>query len=105
MNSFSCIILDDEKPAQDLIENYINRIPELQLIRKFDDPKEALSFLEENLIDIIFTDIRMPKLSGIDFIKTLYKKPFIIIISAYSQYALEGYELDIIDYIKKTCGF
>lgn len=105
MKPIRCIILEDEEPAQNLMKNYINRIPALELVEIFDNALEAYDFLEANTVDLIFTDIEMPRLTGLDFIRMLSPKPFIIIITAYSNFALEGFELDAIDYLKKPVSF
>jgi DNA-binding LytR/AlgR family response regulator len=105
MKKIRCIVLEDEEPAQNLMRNYFNRIPELELVEVFDNALEASDFLEDNTIDLIFTDIEMPRLSGLDFIRMLSPKPHVIIITAYPNFALEGFELDAIDYLKKPVSF
>ena len=105
MTSLRCIVLEDEEPAQNLMRNYFNRMPELELIEVFDNALEASNFLEENTVDLILTDIEMPRLTGLDFIRMLSPKPHIIVITAYSNFALESYELDVIDYLKKPVSF
>ncbi|MCU0467413.1 MAG: LytTR family DNA-binding domain-containing protein [Arcicella sp.] len=105
MKTIRCIVLEDEEPAQNLMRNYFNRIPELELVEVFDNAIDASDFLAENTIDLIFTDIEMPRLSGLDFIRMLSYKPHVIIITAYPNFALEGFELDAIDYLKKPVSF
>ncbi|MES2518839.1 MAG: LytTR family DNA-binding domain-containing protein [Bacteroidota bacterium] len=105
MKTIRCIVLEDEEPAQNLMRNYINRIPALELVEVFDNALEASDFLEDNTVDLIFTDIEMPRLSGLDFIRMLSPKPHVIIITAYPNFALEGFELDAIDYLKKPVSF
>ncbi|PWK18088.1 LytTR family two component transcriptional regulator [Arcicella aurantiaca] len=105
MKKIRCIVLEDEEPAQNLMRNYFNRLPELELVEVFDNALEASDFLEDNAIDLIFTDIEMPRLSGLDFIRMLSPKPHVIIITAYPNFALEGFELDAIDYLKKPVSF
>jgi DNA-binding LytR/AlgR family response regulator len=105
MNSIRCIVLEDEEPAQNLMRNYINRMPELELVEVFDNALEATNFLEDNSVDLIITDIEMPRLTGLDFIRMLSLKPLVIIITAYPNHALESYELDVIDYLKKPVSF
>lgn len=105
MKKIRCIVLEDEEPAQNLMRNYFNRIPELELVEVFDNALEASDFLEDNTVDLIFTDIEMPRLSGLDFIRMLSPKPHVIIITAYPNFALEGFELDAIDYLKKPVSF
>ena len=79
MTSLRCIVLEDEEPAQNLMRNYFNRMPELELIEVFDNALEASNFLEENTVDLILTDIEMPRLTGLDFIRMLSPKPHIIV--------------------------
>lgn len=105
MKTLRCIIIEDEKPAQDLIVNYIENTPKIKLIKTFDNAIDARVFLKENTVDLIFTDVELPSLNGMDFLKLLSPRPFIIVISAYSQYALEAYELDVIDYLQKPVSF
>jgi DNA-binding LytR/AlgR family response regulator len=105
MNFMRCIVLEDEEPAQNLMRNYFNRMPELELVEVFDNALEVSQFLENNSIDLILTDIEMPRLTGLDFIRMLSPKPQVIIITAYPNFALESYELDVIDYLKKPVSF
>jgi DNA-binding LytR/AlgR family response regulator len=105
MNSIRCIVLEDEEPAQNLMRNYFNRMPELELVEVFDNALDASQFLENNSIDLILTDIEMPRLTGLDFIRMLSPKPQVIIITAYPNFALESYELEVTDYLKKPVSF
>ncbi len=105
MKKYKCIIVDDEKPARRLIENYCNRIDDIDLIGSYKSPVEIISILENNTIDIIFLDIRMPEISGLDFIKTIKSKPYIILTTAYREHAIEAFELDVIDYLLKPIEF
>ena len=105
MNSIRCIVLEDEEPAQNLMRNYFNRILELELVEVFNNALDASDFLQNNIVDLIITDIEMPRLTGLDFIRMLSPKPQIIIITAYPNYALESYELDVLDYLKKPVSF
>ena len=98
---FTCIIIDDEPLAQSVIESYLKNIPNLDLKGKFDNAIEALNYLNANEVDLMFLDINMPELSGIDLLKTLSKKPEVILTTAYSEFALEGYELGVTDYLLK----
>ena len=100
-----CIVIDDEQPARELIKAYIEKVPHLEFITEFKNPLEAMSILREQDINLIFLDIQMPGLSGLEFIKTLNHQPSIILTTAYSQYALEGYELDVLDYLLKPISF
>ncbi|MEY4538795.1 MAG: hypothetical protein RLZZ306_552 [Bacteroidota bacterium] len=105
MKIIRCIVLEDEEPAQNLMRNYINRIPEIELIEVFDNALDASDFLETNSVDLIFTDIEMPRLTGLDFLRMLSPRPYVIIITAYPNFALEGFDLDVIDYLKKPVSF
>ncbi len=100
-----CIIIDDEQPARLLIQDYVKKLDTLELIAQFSSPLQAFNLLAENNIDLIFLDIQMPDLSGLDFIKTLQNRPDIIFITAYSEYAVEGFELEVVDYLLKPVSF
>lgn len=95
------IIVDDEPLAQDVLETYIDKIPELNLVTKCSNAFEANDALKNNDIDLMFLDIQMPQLTGIDFLKTLSKPPLVIFTTAYPNYAIEGFELDALDYLLK----
>lgn len=101
----TCITVDDEPLALQLLQDNISRIPYLQHIAGCRNAIEALKVITENKVDLILIDIRMPGLTGLEFIKTLEKKPLVILITAYKQYALEGYDLDITDYLVKPVAF
>jgi DNA-binding LytR/AlgR family response regulator len=100
-----CLIIDDEPLAQRVIEKYSEDIPTIEILCKCNNAFEAMQALNEKEVDLIFLDINMPKLSGINFLKTLKRPPLTIITTAYSEYALEGYELDVLDYLKKPFSF
>lgn len=100
-----CLIIDDEPLAINVIKNYIEQIEDLELINTFSNPIEGLNFLKNNRIDVIFLDINMPVLDGINFIKSLENPPLLIITSAYDQFAIETYELDVLDYLVKPIEF
>lgn len=100
-----CIVIDDEPLAIKVIEKHIEQIPELELAATFDNPLAAGQFLQSTPIDLLFLDIQMPVVTGIDFIKHTKIQPKVIITTAYREYALEGYELDIIDYLLKPISF
>jgi DNA-binding LytR/AlgR family response regulator len=97
----NCIIVDDEQHAIDILVHYINQTPQLNLVASFQNPIEALKLMGEQKIDLVFLDIQMPELSGIDFIKTIHGKSKVILTTAYSEFALEGYELYVVDYLMK----
>jgi DNA-binding LytR/AlgR family response regulator len=96
-----CIAVDDEKHVLDLLVDNIKQVPYLQLVRSCKTAFEAMEILEKEKIDLIFLDIQMPKLSGLQFIQTLQQPPMIIVITAYEHYALEGYNLNVVDYLLK----
>ena len=100
-----CIITDDEPLARELLENYIADVPNLELVASCKDGIDTIAALKENEVDILFLDIKMPKISGIDLIKTLEYPPIIILTTAYPDYALDGYELDVTDYLLKPFSF
>lgn len=103
--SMRCLIVDDEPLAHHVILNYINDIPFLESIGQCYRATEALEFLSHHKTDLIFLDIQMPKLNGLDFLRTLNYKPLVIITSAYEQYALESFDLDVCDYLLKPFRF
>lgn len=103
--NYKCIIVDDEKPARDLIKNYVDKIPELDLVATCENVMKAKTILTEQQIHILFLDIQMPQLSGIEFLRLMKKIPATILITAHSNYALDGYELDVVDYLLKPVEF
>jgi DNA-binding LytR/AlgR family response regulator len=102
----NCIIVEDEIAAQKILKNFISKIPSLQLLGTFKAAIEANSFLKSNTVDVIFLDINLPDISGIDFIKTIKNPPAIIMTTAYPDYAVDSFELDtIVDYLVKPFSF
>ncbi len=101
MKKINCLILEDEPLAAEVLEDYINQVPFLELKAKCVDAIYALEILQKQAIDLIFLDIHLPKLQGLDFIKTLQHPPKVIITTAYQEYALQGYELNVVDYLLK----
>jgi len=97
----NCIIVDDEQHAIDILVHYVKQTPHLQLVASFTNPIEALQLLGQQKIELVFLDIQMPELSGIDFIKTIHGNSKVILTTAYSEFALEGYELYVVDYLMK----
>lgn len=100
-----CLIIDDEPPAREIIRRYVQEIPTLQLMGECANAIQALTVLQQQPVDLLFLDIRMPQLNGTDFIKTLKNAPKVIFTTAFSEYALEGYELDVVDYLMKPIRF
>ncbi|KFC23335.1 LytR/AlgR family response regulator transcription factor [Epilithonimonas lactis] len=105
MKKIKCIIVDDEPLAIQLLENYVMKIPFLELVFSSENPIEALEYIQNNEADLIFLDIQMPELSGINFMKIVGDKLKYILTTAYSEYALEGYEHNVIDYLLKPIPF
>jgi two-component system, LytTR family, response regulator len=101
----NCIAIEDEPLALEKISEYISQIDYLNLLKAFNNAVEAIGFLKNNEVDLIFLDIRMKRLSGIKFLEALPVRPHVIITSAYDEYALKGYELDVIDYLLKPFSF
>ncbi len=100
-----CLIADDEVIAHQILEQYILQVPGLVLVAKARNAMEAFAKLEQHSIDLIFLDIEMPLVNGISFLKTLSNPPKVIFTTAYSEYALEGYELNVVDYLLKPFSF
>lgn len=100
-----CLIIDDEPLAINVIKNYLEPVENFEVIDTFSNPIEGLNFLKNNRVDVIFLDINMPVLDGINFIKSLENPPLLVITSAYSQFAIETYELDVLDYLVKPIEF
>lgn len=101
----STIVIDDEPLALGLVSGYIEKTPGLKLAGKFDNPLDASEFISENSVDLIFLDIQMPDLSGIEFTRLMEKGPKVIFTTAFDKYALEGYKLDIVDYLMKPFSY
>lgn len=100
-----CIIIDDEKLARSLVENYASKVPSIEILASCKNGIEALEFIKENPIDLIITDIQMPGLLGTELIKSLAVKPLVIFTTAYEKYAIEGFELEAVDYLLKPFSF
>lgn len=96
-----CIAIDDEPLALELLEDNISQVPYLKLVSSFSNPVEAVSTIQQQEIDLVFLDIQMPGLTGLQLIQSLSKKPMFILITAYEKYALESYNLDVVDYLVK----
>lgn len=100
-----CVIIDDEPLAVELLEDFVKKVDSLELVKTFNNAIDAISFVNKTEIDLIFLDIEMPHFSGIDFINAIEKKPLIIFTTAYSNYAVEGFNLGAVDYLVKPIPF
>lgn len=100
-----CVAIDDEPPALMLIREYAARCPELQLLHSFDDAISGGEFLRQNTIDLLFIDINMPDITGLDLVRSLGEKPMIIFTTAHKKFAIDGFELDAVDYLLKPISF
>lgn len=100
-----CIIIEDQPPAQRILKKYISEIETLDLCATFSDAIKAIEYLKTETVDLIFLDIHLPKLSGIEFLKSIKNPPSVILTTAFSDYAIESYELDVVDYLLKPFSF
>jgi len=100
-----CVIVDDEPIALDILTTYIERVDQLALVARCKNAFEAFNFLQSNAADLLFMDIKMPQMTGIDFVKNFKNHPKVIFTTAYEEYALESYELDVVDYLLKPISF
>ena len=105
MEKFKCLIVEDEPLAAEVLEDYIGQVPFLELKGICSDAIYALEILHKQKIDVVFLDIHLPRVKGLDFIKMLKNRPQIIVTSAYRDYALDGYELNVLDYLLKPINF
>lgn len=105
MKTIKCIVVDDEALARKLLKTYIAQVPHLELVATCKNPMDALQVLQSHKIDVMFLDIQMPQITGIHFLKMLTQKPLVVFTTAYEKYALEGYTLDVIDYLLKPFSF
>lgn len=96
-----CIAIDDESLALELLEDNIRQVPYLELVAGFNRPMEAMEYLQQHEIDLVFIDIQMPGITGLQFIQSLPQKPMYILVTAYEKFALEGYNLNVVDYLLK----
>lgn len=100
-----CLVLDDEQHSIDILTDYVEKTPNLSLIAAFKNPIDAISLIQTETIDIAFIDVQMPNLTGLQFLKLLDKKTKVVLCTAYSEYAIDGYELNVIDYLLKPISF
>ncbi|HVI47579.1 MAG TPA: LytTR family DNA-binding domain-containing protein [Chitinophaga sp.] len=100
-----CIAVDDEPLALEIMEDYIRRVPFLSFAGKFENAAAALHFLQEEPVDLVFLDIKMPDITGIQFLKSMKYPPMVIFTTAYGEYALDGFNLDVVDYLLKPVPF
>jgi two-component system, LytTR family, response regulator len=101
----NCVIVEDEPLARNLLVEYVRKVPSLNLIEACGSPIAALEVLRNNAVDLLFLDIQMPELTGLSLLKVLQKRPMVVLTTAYSEYALQGYELDVVDYLLKPVTF
>jgi len=101
----SCIVIEDQMPSQKVLQKFISNVEVLDLKGMFYNALDALDYLRDNHIDLIFLDIHLPKLTGTDFLSVLTQKPFVILTTAFPDYALQGYELDVVDFLLKPFSF
>lgn len=103
--SIRCLIVDDEFIARKLLSDYVRRVPELELVATCSTALEAMSYIKNDTIDILFLDIQMPDITGLDFLKILHERPQIVLTTAFSEYAVISYEMDVADYLLKPIEF
>ncbi len=103
--TIKCIVIEDEPAAREILQRNISQCPDLAWCGSFEDPFSAQTYLDKNNVDLIFLDVNLPGMSGISFLRTLIKPPLIIITTAYPQYAVEGFDLEVIDYLLKPFSF
>lgn len=100
-----CIVIDDEPLAINLLTGYLTKFPELQLLQSYDDALSGAEFLRRIAVDILFIDINMPDITGLDLVRSLEQKPIVIFTTAHKKFAVDGFELDAIDYLLKPISF
>lgn len=105
MQQYRCIIVEDEPLAAEVLADYVRQVPFLSLAKICPDALFAIEYLQQEPVDLIFLDIHLPRLKGLDFIKTLQQPPAIIVTTAYHEYAVQGYELNVLDYLLKPIEF
>ena len=105
MTRYKCFVIDDEPLAIDVLVNYLNRLDEFEVVETFTDPVQAYQALKKEPIDLVFLDIKMPEFNGLDFIKSLSNRPEVILTTAFREFAVDGFELDVLDYLVKPIAF
>ncbi|MBO6794743.1 MAG: response regulator transcription factor [Balneolaceae bacterium] len=105
MTDFTCVIVDDEPIARDILRQFVSDAPGLNLVGECSNALELIEILKKKRVDLIFLDINMPKLSGIDFLRSQTVQPNVILTTAYPEFALDGYELNVVDYLLKPIAF
>lgn len=100
-----CIIVEDQPPAQRILKKFIQDVPAMELVQVFSDGLSAMEFLNGERVDLMFLDIHLPKINGLDFLKSIPDPPQVILTTAFSEYALEGYDLNVVDYLLKPFSF
>ncbi|CAM1345415.1 LytR/AlgR family response regulator transcription factor [Tenacibaculum amylolyticum] len=105
MISYKVVIIDDEPLAIDVLLHYLERFPDIEVVKTFVNPVGAFSFLSTNTVDLVFTDIAMPEMSGTELVKLTQSKTKFVMVTSYSEYAIESFELDVIDYLLKPVSF
>jgi DNA-binding LytR/AlgR family response regulator len=100
-----CLIVDDEPPARELLTSYISQLEDVTISAQLGNALDAFSFLQNNAVDLIFLDIQMPRMSGIELLKSLHHTPGVILTTAFREYATEGFDLDVVDYLVKPISF
>ncbi|MEM6842083.1 MAG: LytTR family DNA-binding domain-containing protein [Bacteroidota bacterium] len=100
-----CLIVDDENIARKILSDYVSKVPELELVATCGSALQALNHIKQDRIDVLFLDIQMPDLTGLDFLKIIPNRPATILTTAYSEYAVQSYELDVVDYLLKPIDF
>ncbi|WP_262693971.1 LytR/AlgR family response regulator transcription factor [Kordiimonas aquimaris] len=105
MAGLRCLIVEDQKPAQRILQTYISRLEHIELVATCGSALEAMKLLQEYDVDLLFLDIHLPKMSGLSFLRSLSHPPNVVITTAYSEHAIEGFELDVADYLLKPFSF
>lgn len=103
--TIKCIVVEDEPAAREILQHNLSQCPDLEWCGSFEDPFSAQSFLDKNTVDLMFLDINLPGMSGISFLRTLVKPPLVIITTAYPQYAVDGFDLEVVDFLLKPFSF